>query len=218
MAHALPNAYLGLKFSFGADDSTLKLEDGKEVGGLRARLLRRVVLTSHAMVIGLNLNELLVAMKVWKSFDKGKVGMEEATKAVVDEWKNDSACTTHHHDPEGEVHRCFNWLDATVGHHTDLLECELNPERFKELGKQVELIYGLHEDDEGEVKVSNENTMTDEDWKAMAKNETTQPGKLKYVRTLFLNILQEQYWNQIQSKMLVDEDIKTTISRVKKDP
>ena len=158
------------------------------------------------MVIGLNLNELLVAMKVWKSFDKGKVGMEEATKAVVDEWKNDSACTTHHHDPENMVPRCFSWLKATVGHHTDLLECELNPGKVKELGKQAELIYGLHEDDEGEVKVSNENTMTDEDWKAMAKNETTQKGKLKYVRTLFLNILQEQYWNQIQSKMLVDED------------
>ena len=158
------------------------------------------------MVIGLNLNELLVAMKVWKSFDKGKVGMEEATKAVVDEWKNDSACTTHHHDPENMVPRCFSWLKATVGHHTDLLECELNPGKVKELGKQAELIYGLHEDDEGEVKVSNENTMTDEDWKAMAKNETTQKGKLKYVRTLFLNILQEQYWNQIHHKMLVDED------------
>ena len=206
MAHALPNAYLGLKFSFGADDSTLKHEDGKKIGGLRARLLRRAIFTSHAMVVGLDLEAFLTVMSVWNKFKPTKKHeIEKATKAVVDKWKNDPACTTHHHDPEGEVHRCFNWLDATVGHHTDLLKCELNPERFKEMGKEVELIYGLHEDDTGAVKESDEK-MTDTDWETMAANDRVQPGKLKYVRTLFLNILQEQYWNQIHHKMLVDED------------
>ena len=57
--------------------------------------------------------------------------------------------------------------------------------------------------------IDTEYIMHDDDWKTMEEN----PDKLKVVRTLFLNILNEQYWNQIHNKMLIDEG-KLTMSRI----
>jgi hypothetical protein len=138
MFHALPNAYMGLKVSFGNNDPHLR--HGHEV---RDRLLRRVVLSSHAMVVGVELDEFLDAMKAWKSTKTMQKTRSQSVLDEVNRWKTAKSShdlTDHceHGGPSHKIERCFRWFDAAWESDVsvELLDIAKNPDK---------LLHALHD-------------------------------------------------------------------------
>ena len=230
---SLFQAYNNLQMFFGLDElrsnqhhvesqrSSRKLrsfQQGEGKGGVdniidsvNERLLRRVMLQSHGMVVGLSLDELLDTLEIYRYYQMESSPTPSSRAKAIEKarvkWldRNSGAEKTH---AEPSFVDAFEWFEA-VGKSSLLRNYWINEDQLRQTheeeargkkfhsSRQYSILAKGVVDDAGEPM-----HITDEQWDEMKRS----PEKTRSVRVLFLNILRQQYWDQIESQKLVDED------------
>ena len=160
------------------------------------RLLRRLAVQCHAMVVGLDPDGFLETLEIWRTYYLDGKGSREAALADAE----DSFVKAQKEKPLEQRRKkkpnfddAFDWFEA-VNRSDHLKGYNIDIVSLKERAAKDPLNI---------TPASRCKELDEQEWRDMEKNGR---AKLKNVRKLFLNILQQQYWAQIEDKEVVDED------------